>query len=66
MSQQENKTARGRMIHIRLDEQTHRELKLLAVKADTTVQSVVEGLIKHKVATTGQTSKRADRAKGKA
>lgn len=39
-----------RMIHIRLDERTHRELKILAARTDATVQSVVENLIRHRVA----------------
>lgn len=41
--------AKERMIHIRLDEKTHRELKLHAVSNDTTVQSVVEDLIRNKL-----------------
>jgi hypothetical protein len=38
------------MIHIRLDNTTHRELKVYAVKNDATVQSVVEELIHAKLA----------------
>ena len=37
------------MVHIRLDEHTHRELKILAARNDTTVQDLVEELIKDKV-----------------
>lgn len=33
------------MIHIRLDEATHKRLKLVAVHRDTTIQSLVEELI---------------------
>jgi hypothetical protein len=37
------------MIHIRLDDETHRSLKMYAVRYDTTVQSVVENLIRGKL-----------------
>ena len=37
------------MIHIRLDEHVHRELKILAVKNDTTIQTLVENLIKNRL-----------------
>jgi predicted HicB family RNase H-like nuclease len=45
-----SKQAKLKMVHIRLDERTHRELKILAVRNDTTVQDLVEELIKSKVA----------------
>jgi predicted transcriptional regulator len=38
-----------RMIHIRLDENTHRELKIFAAKTDQTVQGIVEDLIRNKI-----------------
>jgi hypothetical protein len=34
-----------RMIHIRLDIDVHRQLKMRAVREDTTVQNLVESLI---------------------
>lgn len=37
------------MIHIRLDEPTHRRLKVFAARTGVTVQSVVENLIKLKL-----------------
>lgn len=37
--------SKKRMIHIRLDEKTHKLLKISAVRKDTTVQSLVEELI---------------------
>ena len=40
---------RERMIHVRLDERTHRRLKILAARTDATVQSVVENLIKRRL-----------------
>jgi len=41
--------ARERMIHIRLDEKTHRRLKIEAVKNDSSIQELVEGLIVRKL-----------------
>lgn len=38
------------MIHIRLDEATHKRLKIEAVYRDTTVQSLVEELILKNIA----------------
>lgn len=37
--------AKGRMIHIRLDERTHRQLKVHAAQQGLTIQQTVEGLI---------------------
>ena len=59
------KPSKERMIHIRLDEHTHRELKILAVSSDTTIQSVVEDLIKRKVAKESGATRQADPAKGR-
>jgi len=36
---------KNRMIHIRLDEKTHKRLKIKAVQSDTTIQKLVEDLI---------------------
>jgi len=43
------KTRKGRMIHIRLDENTHRELKILAVRTNSSIQSMVEEMISRRV-----------------
>jgi hypothetical protein len=37
------------MIHIRLDEDTHKRLKLEAVHQDSTVQDLVERLIRRRL-----------------
>lgn len=42
-----NAKSRDRMIHIRLDENTHKRLKLEAVHRDSTVQNLVERLIRN-------------------
>ncbi len=49
MNKDHENTAKERMIHIRLDEQTHRKLKILVARTGTTIQSVVEDLIHRKV-----------------
>ena len=49
LSKKRNKHTSERMIHIRLDENIHRELKILAAKTDRTVQGIVEDLIKLKI-----------------
>lgn len=38
-------SAKERMIHIRLDEETHRRLKIHAAKHGVTIQQTVESLI---------------------
>jgi len=43
---------RGPMIHVRLDEKTHRELKIYAVSSGGTIQSVVSDLIRKKMTET--------------
>jgi predicted HicB family RNase H-like nuclease len=45
MKKNSNKPTKDRMIHIRLDDKTHKRLKIEAVHQDTTVQSLVEQLI---------------------
>lgn len=45
MSKKKSAHAKDRMIHIRLDDRTHKRLKLKAVHHDTTVQNLVEQLI---------------------
>ena len=37
------------MIHIRLDEETHKKLKIHAATTSTTIQQLVESLIRLKV-----------------
>jgi len=45
MKKNSSKQPKDRMIHIRLDDKTHRRLKIEAVQNDTTIQSLVEELI---------------------
>lgn len=45
MSKKKSTQTKDRMIHIRLDDKTHKRLKLEAVHQDTTVQNLVEHLI---------------------
>jgi plasmid stability protein len=51
MSKELKKIYRNRMIHVRLDEDTHRRLKVRAAQGGTTIQQVVESLIRQKVVT---------------
>jgi len=52
------------MVHIRLDEETHRKLKLYAVVNDTTIQSVVGDLIHDKLTTRRKPTKRESPERG--
>ena len=45
MKKKTNRQTKDRMIHVRLDEKTHKRLKIMAVQSDTTMQQLVEGLI---------------------
>jgi predicted DNA binding CopG/RHH family protein len=45
MKKKTNTQTKDRMIHIRLDEKTHKRLKIHAVQKDTTIQKLVEDLI---------------------
>ncbi len=45
MTRENKKTSRGPMVHIRLNEKTHRNLKVLVAKSDTTIQQFVADLI---------------------
>jgi hypothetical protein len=45
---------RGPMIHVRLDEKTHHQLKVYAVSSGSTIQSVVSDLIRKKLAETSK------------
>jgi len=40
---------RGPMIHIRLDEQTHRQLRILVAHRDTMIQQLVNDLVRREV-----------------
>ena len=42
-------TYRGPMIHIRLDGDTHRQLRIIVTKKDTTIQQLVNDLILREV-----------------
>jgi hypothetical protein len=48
---------RGPMIHIRLDEQTHKRLRILVAHRDTTFQQLVEDLIRREVGGSGKQMK---------
>jgi hypothetical protein len=54
------------MIHVRLDEKTHHELKVYAVSGGGTIQSVVSDLIRKKLAETGSSARTAKRKGGSA
>lgn len=41
--------SRGPMIHVRLDKKTHRRLKIIAAQRTTTIQQLVEDLIRREI-----------------
>ena len=45
---------RGPMIHVRLDEQTHRQLRILVAQQGTTIQQLVNDLVRREVDKSGQ------------
>jgi predicted HicB family RNase H-like nuclease len=45
MKKESNAHTKDRMIHIRLDDKTHKRLKIKAVQEDTSIQKLVEDLI---------------------
>ena len=49
-------SSRGPMIHVRLDEKTHRRLKIVVAQRATTIQQLVEDLICREIE--GSTSKK--------
>lgn len=49
MADTSSKSSRGPMIHVRLDEATHRGLKIHVARNGTTIQRLVEELIRRKV-----------------
>lgn len=42
-------TYRGPMIHVRLDGETHRQLRILVAKKDTTIQKLVNDLVQREI-----------------
>lgn len=48
------------MIHVRLDEKTHRRLKILAAQRVTTIQQLVENLIRREIGGSGNRKKAKD------
>lgn len=53
MAKKSNANAKDRMIHIRLNDTTHKRLKIRAVQGDTTIQRLVEDLILKSLAKPG-------------
>jgi len=45
MKKKTNTQSKDRMIHIRLDDKSHKRLKIMAVQGDTTIQQIVEEMI---------------------
>lgn len=41
----EREEKKGRMIHIRLSDEAHRQLRILAAESDTSIQKWVEGIV---------------------
>jgi predicted HicB family RNase H-like nuclease len=48
MSRYPVRQATDKIIHIRIDEETHRMLKMEAASSKTTIQQIVESLLKKK------------------
>ena len=46
MATSSNEAYRGPMIHFRLDGETHRQLRILVAKKNTTIQHLVNDLIR--------------------
>lgn len=65
MDKNRERHSRERMIHIRLDERTHRQLKILAARTDASVQSVVENLIRRRLGSDLGTSGHTRKDRGK-
>lgn len=49
MARSTTSSLRGPMIHVRLDEKTHRQLKVIVAKQGTTIQQFVSKLIDKEV-----------------
>lgn len=48
MSRKRIRQATDKIIHIRIDEETHQKLKMKAASSSTTIQQIVESLLKKK------------------
>jgi predicted HicB family RNase H-like nuclease len=48
MSRKTKRQNSDRIIHIRIDEETHRMLKMEAASSETTIQQIVESLLRKK------------------
>jgi len=57
MPKKKQEPPRGPMIHIRLDETTHRKLKIRVAHDGTTIQHLVEDLIRREV---GESNKKTN------
>lgn len=66
MRKKKQEPPRGPMIHVRLDEKTHHELKVYAVSSGGTIQSIVSDLIRKKLAETGRNERPSSRKGGRA
>jgi len=49
MAERSKDSSRGPMIHVRLDEKTHRRLKIVVAQRTTTIQQLVEDLIRREI-----------------
>jgi hypothetical protein len=49
MARPSRSSYRGPMIHIRLDTQTHRQLRILVAHRDTTIQQLVNDLVRREI-----------------
>ena len=58
MATKKQEPPRGPMIHIRLDETTHRKLKIRVALDGTTIQHLVANLIRREVGDLGSPKKR--------
>jgi len=45
---------RGPMVHVRLDEETHKQLRILVAHRETTIQQLVYDLIRREVERSGE------------
>ena len=57
MAKLSNTGYRGPMIHIRLDEWTHKQLRILVAHRDTTIQQLVNDLVRREVERSGKQKK---------
>jgi predicted HicB family RNase H-like nuclease len=57
MAKHSKDASRGLMIHVRLDEKTHRRLKILVAQRTTTIQQLIECMIQREVGGSGKQKK---------